>query len=112
MVLYGSLHLSVAGVQAKLNELRLEGALGLGEGERCSTYILQLEHHRHLMINEFVVMRLAALPGMLVARVELHTVGQNEHSHRSLLVERFDRRLDEDGLRVRRRHMIDACYGC
>lgn len=107
----GRPRLSVAGVQAKLNVLRLGGALGLGEGELCSTHILKFEHHHHLVINEFVTMRLAALLGMPVARVELHTVGQNEHSHRSLLVERFDRRLDEDGLRVRRRHMIDACQG-
>ena len=100
------------GVQAKLNLLRLEGTLGFGEGELCSTHLLKFEHHHpHLVINEFVTMRLAALLGMPVARVELHRVGQGDKSHRSLLVERFDRRLDEDGLRVRRRHMIDACQG-
>ena len=107
----GRPRLSVAGVQAKLNLLRLEGALGFGEGELCSTHLLKFEHHPHLVINEFVTMRLAALLGMPVAQVELHRVGQGDKSHRGLLVERFDRRLDEDGLRVRRRHMIDACQG-
>ncbi|MGN4965263.1 HipA domain-containing protein [Aeromonas dhakensis] len=91
--------------------LRLEGRLGFGEGELCSTHLLKFEHHPHLVINEFVTMQLAAQLSMPVARVELHTVGQGEKSHRSLLVERFDRRLDEDGMRVRRRHMIDACQG-
>lgn len=107
----GRPRLSVAGVQAKLNLLRLEGRLGFGEGELCSTHLLKFEHHPHLVINEFVTMQLAAQLSMPVARVELHTVGQGEKSHRSLLVERFDRRLDEDGMRVRRRHMIDACQG-
>lgn len=107
----GRPRLSVAGVQAKLNVLRREGSLGFGEGELCSTHLLKFEHHPHLVINEFVTMRLAALLGMSVAQVELHTVGLGETSHRGLLVERFDRRLDEDGLRVRRRHMIDACQG-
>lgn len=107
----GRPRLSVAGVQAKLNLLRLEGALGFGEGELCSTHLLKFEHHPHLVINEFVTMRLATLLGMPVAQVELHRVGQGDKSHRGLLVERFDRRLDEDGARVRRRHMIDACQG-
>ena len=74
------------------------GALGFGEGELCSTHLLKFEHHPHLVINEFVTMRLAALLGMPVARVELHRVGQGDKSHRGLLVERFDRRLDEDGV--------------
>ncbi|CAJ1866010.1 Serine/threonine-protein kinase toxin HipA [Aeromonas veronii] len=91
--------------------LRIEGTLGFGEGELCSTHLLKFEHPPHLVINEFVTMRLAALLGMPVAQVELHRVGQGDKSHRDLLVERFDRRLDEDGLRVRRRHMIDACQG-
>ena len=107
----GRPRLSVAGVQTKLNLLRIEGTLGFGEGELCSTHLLKFEHHPHLVINEFVTMRLAALLGMPVAQVGLHRVGQGDKSHRGLLVERFDRRLDEDGLRVRRRHMIDACQG-
>ena len=65
----GRPRLSVAGVQAKLNLLRLEGALGFGEGELCSTHLLKFEHHPHLVINEFVTMGLAALLGMPVARV-------------------------------------------
>ncbi|MGL5325405.1 MAG: HipA N-terminal domain-containing protein [Aeromonas sp.] len=55
----GRPRLSVAGGQAKLNVLRREGSLGFGEGELCSTHLLKFEHHPHLVINEFVTMRLA-----------------------------------------------------
>ena len=87
---------SVAGVQAKLNLLRLEGRWDLARASSVpptsSSSSITL-----IWINEFVTMGLAALLGMPVARVELHRVGQGDKSHRGLLVERFDRRLDEDG---------------
>lgn len=54
--------LSVAGVQDKLNVVLNEAEhLGFGEGSLCSTHILKFEQrqHSHLVLNEYVMMRLA-----------------------------------------------------
>lgn len=101
--------LSVAGVQNKINlVITPQGELGFGEGKLCSTHILKFENFDkkmgHLVLNEFSSMQLARHCGLKVANVALRRYGE----HRSLLVERFDRKLiamDE----VKRRHMIDGC---
>lgn len=105
----GKPRLSVAGVQSKLNVLSIEGQLGFGEGELCSTHIIKFEKNdqQHLVLNEFVTMKLAKLIGLDVAEVELKYFDQFP----ALLVERFDRKLF-DTTSVGRRHMIDACQAC
>jgi len=99
--------LSVAGVQDKINVMiNKKGELGFGEGTLCSTHILKFERHKlaHIALNEYVTMQLARFCGLNVANVELLHFG----SHTTLLVERFDRRLNAD-LSISRRHIIDGC---
>jgi len=105
----GKPRLSVAGVQSKLNVLAVDGKLGFGEGDLCSTHIIKFEknNQQHLVMNEFVTMKLAKLAGLSVAQVELKYF---DH-HPALLVERFDRKLFSPES-VKRRHMIDACQAC
>lgn len=98
--------LSVAGVQLKINVLfKDQDKMGFGEGSLCSTHLLKFERDpdQHLVINELLVMKLAAAIGLPVARVELRRFGP----HRALLVERFDRRRKAET--VYRRHLIDGC---
>ncbi|MFA0238248.1 MULTISPECIES: HipA domain-containing protein [Vibrio] len=105
----GKPRLSVAGVQSKLNVLSIDGNLGFGEGELCSTHIVKFEKNdqQHLVINEFVTMKLAKLVELDVADVELRYFDQFP----ALIVERFDRKLFSS-TSVKRRHMIDACQAC
>lgn len=104
--------LSVAGVQSKLNLFIQNGQYGFGEGALSSTHIIKFEKniHQHLVLNEFLTMRLAkalSVDGEIfsVANVELIKIG----AHRALVVERFDRHFDESNHQVLRRHMIDSC---
>lgn len=101
----GKYRLSVAGVQRKLNVLVKDEQLYLADGKWSSTHILKFAKltARHLVANEFVCMRLAKAIGLNVATVEVRHFGE----HPALLVERFDRRLNE-GL-VNKRHIIDGC---
>lgn len=100
--------LSVAGVQSKINVLQLNGEFGFGSGDLCSTHIIKFEKstQQHLVINEFVTMKLAQLIGLSTANVELHYFDQ----YPALVVERFDRKL-VNGV-VKRKHLIDACQAC
>ncbi|WOT06177.1 HipA domain-containing protein [Shewanella youngdeokensis] len=100
--------LSVAGVQSKINVLQLNGEFGFGSGDLCSTHIIKFEKstQQHLVINEFVTMKLAQLIGLPTANVELHYFDQ----YPTLVVERFDRKL-VNGV-VKRKHLIDACQAC
>ena len=98
--------LSVAGVQNKMNiVVNEEGKLGFGEGMLRSTHLLKFEEKKsiHLVVNEYVTMRLAMACGLNVADVELRFF----ETHPALLVERFDRKLLQ-GVTLRR-HMIDGC---
>lgn len=99
--------LSVAGIQDKINVLLDEsGNIGFGEGALCSTHILKFEQsqHSHLVLNEFLMMRLAKKIGLPVAEVSLRRYG----SYPALLVQRFDRkRLSAQ--QVQRFYVIDAC---
>lgn len=103
----GKPRLSVAGVQDKINvTINEDGQMGFGEGKLISTHILKFEKQKlsHLIINEYVTIKLAKQCGIQVANVELMRFGK----YPALLIERFDRKLttyDE----VMRRHVIDGC---
>lgn len=79
---------------------------GFGEGRLCSTHILKFERktQTHLVLNEYLTMRLAESCGLAVAKTMLRQYG----NHMALLVERFDRKLISD-TEVKRRHIIDGC---
>ncbi|MFC3909194.1 HipA domain-containing protein [Legionella dresdenensis] len=103
----GKPRLSVAGIQDKINlMITSQGQLGFGEGALCSTHILKFERQKqsHLVVNEYLTMRLAKQCGLNVANAALQQYG----NHHALLVERFDRKLINDN-QVKRRHVIDGC---
>lgn len=96
---------SVAGVQEKLLVLiRPDGAMGFGEGELASTHLLKFgkDPEMHLVLNEYLCMRLARAVGLPVADVALERFGEPV-----LAVRRFDRQWQGD--RVLRLHIIDGC---
>lgn len=101
----GKPRLSVAGVQDKLPiMIRADGVMGFGEGALASTHILKFGKRpdMHMMINEFICMKLAELVKLPVAKVSLQRFGEPV-----LVVERFDRRWSGD--KVDRLHLIDGC---
>lgn len=101
----GKPRLSVAGVQDKLPiMIRPDGAMGFGEGNLASTHILKFGRRpdMHMIINEFICMKLAELVTLPVARVSMQRFGEPV-----LVVERFDRRWL--GGKVDRMHLIDGC---
>lgn len=101
----GKPRLSVAGVQSKLNLFYNGKAFGFAEGALSSTHILKFEKHQHIVINEFLTMRLAKAIAMNVADVGINYFGE----YKALCVERFDRRYLPDEHKVLRRHIIDSC---
>ena len=101
----GKPRLSVTGVQDKLPiMIRPDGAMGFGEGDLASTHILKFGRRpeMHMIINEFICMKLAESVKLPVARVSLQRLGEPV-----LVVERFDRRWL--GEKVDRLHLIDGC---
>lgn len=101
----GKPRISVAGVQDKLPILILsDGAMGFGEGTLASTHLLKFGRrpNMHMMVNEFLCMKLAELIGLPAAKVALWRLGEPV-----LVVERFDRRCHGD--KVERLHLIDGC---
>lgn len=101
----GKPRLSVTGVQDKLPiMIRSDGVMGFGEGVLASTHILKFGKRpdMHMMINEFICMKLAELVKLPVAKVSLQRFGEPV-----LVVERFDRRWSGD--KVDRLHLIDGC---
>lgn len=97
--------LSIAGVQDKLPVLiRENGEMGFGEGQLASTHILKFGKRpdMHLVVNEYLCMKLAHLVRLSAAKVSLQRFGEPV-----LVVERFDRK--RIGNRVDRLHMIDGC---
>ena len=106
----GAPRLSVAGVQTKLNVLKIGEVYGLAEGENlASDRLLKFEKPsvKHLVLNEYLTMTLAVGLGHAVAEVHLLRFGD----FRALEVLRFDRKVtkDQGQLCVKRRHVIDAC---
>lgn len=103
----GKPRISMAGVQDKINVvINSENQMGFGEGKLISTHILKFEKQKtsHLVINEYMTMKLARECGIQVPKVELMRYG----IHPALLIERFDRKLVMPG-EVMRRHVIDGC---
>lgn len=97
--------LSVAGVQAKLPVvIRPDGAMGLGEGSLASTHLLKFgkDPEMHLVVNEYLCMKLAAEVGLPVAEVTLERFGEPV-----LSVRRFDRQWQHG--QVDRLHLVDGC---
>jgi len=96
--------LSVAGVQAKLPIVIIEGVMGLGEGEISSTHILKFNKSgENVTLNEYISMKLAKELGFNVADVELKKIGRED----VLFVERFDRSI-VDIKHVKKMHIIDS----
>jgi serine/threonine-protein kinase HipA len=104
----GRVRLSIAGYQDKLAVYEdSAGAWYLVEGSTiASTHLLKPEPVRNALAgmttNEHLCMRLAARLNLPVARTRLAQVPEP-----ILLVERFDRRRNDDG--VSRLHLIDGC---
>jgi serine/threonine-protein kinase HipA len=102
----GKPRLSVAGVQDKLPVIYRNGSYSFGEGKLASTHILKFEtdRQRHLIINEYICMKLAKAVGLECAEVEIKHFGNKP----ALLVTRFDRKwISED--EIERLHIIDGC---
>ncbi|RUM68318.1 MAG: type II toxin-antitoxin system HipA family toxin [Sulfurospirillum sp.] len=102
----GKPRLSVAGVQDKLPVIYRNGAYSFGEGKLASTHILKFEtdRQRHLIINEYICMKLAHAAGLEAAEVEIKHFGDKP----ALLVTRFDRKRISDE-EIERLHIIDGC---
>ena len=115
----GKVRMSVAGLQDKLlvyldRALADGGRLFLVDVPRlASTHILKPDtgnpNTPHLAVNEHFCMSLARRMGLPAAEVDLLRTPRPV-----LVVRRFDRELQPGcgELRVRRRHIIDACQAC
>jgi len=102
----GKYRLSVAGIQNKLNVfLKDNEQIMLADGSYSSTHILKFSsnEYKDIVINELVCMHFAKSIGINCANVELKSFGD----HIALLVERFDRKQFDGG--VKKRHIIDSC---
>lgn len=102
----GKYRLSLAGVQNKLNVfVSHQDELFLASGAYASTHILKFASDKYpsIVINELFCMRLAEAVKLPCASVRLRQIGE----FAALLVERFDRKVAENG--VRKRHIIDGC---
>ena len=102
----GELRLSLAGAQAKVPVVLIDGAVALPVPGQPTTHILKppMERFPATTENEAFVMRLAAAAGLDVAAVEVRVV----RGRTFLLVARYDRVLRADGS-VRRVHQEDFC---
>lgn len=104
----GRVRLSIAGYQDKLAVYRDGERMFLVEGALASTHILKPEPAGQrlpmLVANEHFCLQLARRLGLSVA-----SVGIDRFPDPVLVVERFDRRREAQG--VRRLHVVDACQG-
>lgn len=107
----GKVRLSLAGVQDKLPLVVTDNGFGIGEGSVASTHILKFGKNRtqHIVLNEYLCMRLGARIGLNVASTEIRRF----NGEPVLFVKRFDRVVtpteDEIGFSVKRVHIIDGC---
>lgn len=100
------LRLSLAGAQAKVPVVLVDGAVALPAPGQPTTHILKppISRFSATTENEAFVMRLAAAIGLAVAPVEPRVVRDRVF----LLVQRYDRAIGDDG-DVRRIHQEDFC---
>jgi serine/threonine-protein kinase HipA len=100
------LRLSLAGAQQKLPVVLVNGRIALPAPGQPSTHILKPPISRlpGTTENEALAMRLASGLGLEAAPVEPRRTGDRAY----LLVERYDRKVDADGV-VRRLHQEDFC---
>ena len=104
------MRIAIAGAQPKITVLKIRDKIGFSASkDLCSDRILKFEdgRHRHLILNEYLTLSLARKAGFPVVEANL----LNLAGHRALEVIRFDRMVVEtpEGVRVKRRHVIDAC---
>jgi serine/threonine-protein kinase HipA len=102
----GEYRLSLAGAQDKLPVVvGADGRIGLTKGRTPSTHILKtpIAHLDGTVANEALCPAIGRLLGVETVIATPRRVGERE----ILLVERYDRRLTEDG--VRRLHQEDFC---
>ena len=100
------LRLSLAGAQSKVPVVLADGAVALPAPGQPTTHILKppISRFPATTENEAFVMRLAAVVGLDVARVEPRVVRERTF----LLVQRYDRSQGDDGS-VHRIHQEDFC---
>lgn len=100
------LRLSLAGAQSKVPLVLIDGQLALPVPGQATTHILKppITRFPGTTENEAFVMKLAAAIGLDVAPVE----ARSANGRPFLLVERYDRFRDADGV-VRRIHQEDFC---
>ena len=100
------LRLSLAGAQAKLPVVLVDGHVALPALGQPTTHILKppIARFPHTTENEALVMTLAAAVGLPVARVEPRVTSGRPY----LLIARYDRRIDDSG-RAHRLHQEDFC---
>jgi serine/threonine-protein kinase HipA len=84
--------------------IRPDGQYGFGEGKFASTHIMKFStgSEIHMVINEFLCMKLAEKVHIECAKVSL-----DYYDEPVLLVERFDRQWNKDA--IDRLHVIDGC---
>lgn len=102
----GEYRLSLAGAQDKLPVVvGADGRIGLTKGRTPSTHILKtpIAHLEGTVANEALCPAIGRLLGVDTVIATPHRVAEHEF----LLVERYDRRLTETG--VRRLHQEDFC---
>ncbi|NOT43363.1 MAG: type II toxin-antitoxin system HipA family toxin [Acidobacteria bacterium] len=100
------LRLSLAGAQAKVPLVLIDGRVALPAPGQPTTHILKpaITRFPHTTENEALVMTLAAAVGLPVAPVTVRAVAGRPY----LLVTRYDRRVDASG-RTHRLHQEDFC---
>lgn len=98
--------LSLAGAQDKIAVHVAGDKISLPLGGAPSTHILKpaIDRFEGLVFNEAFCLKLAAAIGLPVAKAQTGRVGTIDY----LLVERYDRRVDAEGL-VHRLHQEDFC---
>ena len=98
--------LSLAGAQDKFAVCFVDGKIALAKGGRPTTHILKLfiEGLNGSVENEIFCMKLAAKIGLRAPKVVMDSVGKTSF----ILVERYDRIMDEAG-RTTRVHQEDFC---
>jgi len=102
---YGYRH-SLAGAQSKLPVVSTDGDIALPVPGQPTTHILkpEIERIEGTTENEAFCMRLGTMIGLDVANIECRSIGDK----RFLLIERYDRQVDEEG-HIKRLHQEDFC---